>query len=143
MTMEPSSSAIWSARPRSFSMSTTSWPELDQLLGQVVADLAAADDEHEHRLRPPGRCRRLAPATAGARAPERRRSADPDAPGGVPARSRADRVRMLVVRALGAMTPGRRSAGRPRYALTASIIRFVRQSVAMPARRRPRRGPGR
>ena len=103
------------ARPGSFSMSTTSWPDSMQLLGQVVADLAAADDEDVHGSGLLGR--QSAPAAATCAAGD-----------GWPA----------VVAGAGAAPPSRtprcrarRAAGGGRAARR--VIRSVRQIVAMPS----------
>ena len=88
-------------------MRATSWPDLDELLGEVVADLAATDDEYEHGSGLLGGCG--AALVAGW----------PVATAGPPAvpRPRRDRACMAAagMRApVGASMPGRPDGGRPR-----------------------------
>ena len=125
MTIEPISSAICWARARVLLHEGHLVARFDQLLGQVVPDLAAADDEHEHRLRPPRsrsrrrrRCRRSRVGADGAR--------------GRPARGAAGRRR----------DPGQAGRRQPEVARDGVAIRLVRHSVAMPSSR-VRLGPDR
>ena len=90
---------------------------LDELLGQVVADLAAADDEHEHGSGlPPAR------AGLGRAVVEARSAADGPMPcGAVVAARRDDDARHA------------RAQPRPRKSLIASACIVVRHIVAMPS----------
>src|SRR5712671_2913008 len=101
---------------------------LDELLGQVIADLAAADDQYEHDQ------------TSLAGTACEPLGAVPDAPGATLDPALTVFVGLATISwcsppgwlPVGSRMPLRPDTGMPRYAWTASAIRFVRQSAAIP-----------